>query len=145
MGTVINDFRADADGDGCGKRQEQTVAERHIRINRPFAALLGQLICIRFMGNRLMTALQERTIAQRKSLRQIDLLLLHPVVSRHLAGRFQFLGMFLAIISRQRQDVFLFIFRQSHGQTRRRIDAATEQNNTLHEETPFIHDKPYTP
>ena len=59
-------------------------------------------------------------------------------MSRYLAGRFQFLGMFLTVISRQRQYIIFFIFRQSHGQTRRRIDAATEQHNTLHVETPFM-------
>ena len=51
MGTVINDFRPDTDGHSSGKRQEQAIAERHIRIDRPFTALLSQLIRIRFMGD----------------------------------------------------------------------------------------------
>ena len=57
MGSVIDHFGADTDGNGCGKRQKQSVSKRDIRIDRPFSSLFCQLGGVGFRGDFLVTAL----------------------------------------------------------------------------------------
>ena len=87
MGAVVNDFGMDTDSHGGGKGQEQTVAEGDVCFYSTFSAGLGQLLCIGHMGNLfIVISFQERAVTVQESLGQIDFLLLHAIIGRHVTG-----------------------------------------------------------
>ena len=68
---VINLAASAAERDGCGRRQEQTIAERNIGGHRRAICLLN-LLGVAFLGNVLIRMLQQRAVAVRKNARQIQ-------------------------------------------------------------------------
>ena len=78
------------------------------------------------MGNGLVALLEERAITIGKGLGQIDFLLLYAIMGRNGPGCLQLFIVLLAVVDRQSQDLFFFLFVQGYGQAGRRIDAAAQ-------------------